>query len=158
MLGVDLDNVLAAEALGRLDVVPGAVEELQRLSEVYEVHVVTARPQSTRVATSSWLEAHGMGNSVSGLHFANPSPSTQPIHGQPVGRASKTELPIRWSAFVEDHVDTALAFARRGITSCLLSVPWHAPTGDAGDDEDPPALVRVDSWADASRVLLARAS
>ncbi len=38
----------AAEALGRLDVVPGAVEELQRLSEVYEVHVVTARPVDAR--------------------------------------------------------------------------------------------------------------
>ncbi|MDP9438466.1 MAG: hypothetical protein M3P49_06955 [Actinomycetota bacterium] len=135
----------AAEALGRLDIVPGAVEALQRLSEVYEIHVVTARPQSTRVATSSWLDARGMGDVIAGLHFANPAPGAQPLLGQPDGRPGKTELPIPWSAFVEDHLDTALAFARRGVTSCLLAVPWHAPSGGSGDDSDPDGLVRVAS-------------
>lgn len=154
----------ADDELGRLEVVPGAVEALQKLSGRYEVHVVTARPESTREATSDWLEANGMGDVLAGgkgpargLHFANPSPGAQPLHGQPDGRPGKTELPIRWSAFVEDHLDTALAFARRGVTSCLLAVPWHSPE-DAQGDEDPAALVRVASWADASRVLLACAS
>ncbi len=153
-----------ADELGRLEVVPGAAEALRDLSERYEIRVVTARPESTREATVSWLDARGMGDvlaggkgSDAGLHFANPTPGAAPLHGQPPGRASKTELSIPWSAFVEDHLDTALAFAKRGITSCLLAVPWHAP-GGAGDDEDPPNLVRVASWADASRVLLARAS
>jgi hypothetical protein len=146
-----------ADELGRLEVTSGAADALRELSERYEVHVVTARPESTRVATAAWLEARGMGEAVSGLHFANPSPSAQPIHGQPDGRASKTELPYPWSAFVEDHLPTALAFARRGVVSCLLSVPWHAH-GDGHGDEDPPNLVRVASWADAARVLLARAS
>ena len=132
--------------------VPGAAEALQLLSRRYEIHVVTARPESTREATSAWLDARGLGGLLAsdqgpaeGLHFANLSPGAQPLHGQPDGRPGKTELPFRWSAFVEDHLDTAFEFARRGVTSCLLAVPWHEPSGGSGDDADPAGLVRVAS-------------
>jgi uncharacterized HAD superfamily protein len=78
----------------------------------HELHIITARcgPDHVRQETFSWAEECGL--DPHGIHFASPS--------QKVAVAWDLGLDF----MIEDHPETALAMANRGIASFLVETPY----------------------------------
>lgn len=151
--GMDAGRVAAAlaafhdeESLMGLPAVRGAAETLGALSERYEIHVITARPASARAATAGWLEARGIPYEALHVGVGSVGEGERRIR-RPV---EKYELGLPLRAMIEDHLPTALGFARRGVRSVLFDHPWNR---DLGGEEPPARLVRVGSWSEVEAAL-----
>jgi uncharacterized protein len=117
-------------ACSELPLLDGAAEALVVLREVWEIHIVTGRPDAARALTLDWLERHGLPyDQIDFLKF-------------------KHQSPVPFTAFVDDHRETSYAMAKRGVFSMLFDYPWNQPPTD-----DPTHLVRVRSWDDVVRHL-----
>lgn len=103
----------------------GALVGLEDLRRLFDIHLVTSRPQSTEQATSSWLAEHGF--VFDKIHF--------------IEHALKAEF-IATSGFhlaIEDAGDIAVESADKGINTFLMNAPWNQSAEHS-------RLYRVESW------------
>ncbi len=154
------------EVLYGLEPLSGAAETLRRLSEHYELIIITARPSYTRADTSRWLEKHGI--PFDALLFAhddsgNPLPKYR-VADDFVGGATL-------EAMVEDHLPTALEFLCEGKAKrvFLFDYPWNregaknypcgkedaSASSDSGSASHSP--VRVNSLSQIEQAMLSPA-
>lgn len=96
---------------GLLDALPltGAIAQLKRLREVFEIYLVTSRDSATAALTKSWLTQHEIPHDR--LHFV--------LHGE------KHRLPVKFSYAIEDDREQAYAFCSIGVPAIVLSQPWN---------------------------------
>lgn len=90
-------------------VVVDALEALQELSAVFDLHLATARLPTARKATLEWLERNAVPPHA--LHFLR--------HGEKHVSLGK------FFAVVEDHYEQAADFAKTGTRAYLLTYPWN---------------------------------
>lgn len=114
------------ENLMKVEPYPSVQEHLKRLSEKYEIHLVTSRLPKARRTTVEWLEAHAF--SPCGLHFLNPG--------------EKHESLGRFEVAIEDNYEQGRAFVEAGIPCYLIKHPWNA-NGPAH-----PMLSWVNGWSE----------
>lgn len=106
---------------------PYVKESVEILKRKYGVFVVTARRESGKYITDSWLKANG-------------------IHGVPVyslGTADKTDMAkeLKCDLFVEDHPDESVNLAKNGITVLLMDAPYNRLSRHKN-------IIRVYDWHD----------
>ncbi len=96
---------------GLLDAQPyeDVVPQLERLKDVFEVHLVTSRDSASAPLTRSWLSQHGIPHDF--VHFVR--------HGE------KHRLPIGFSYAVDDDREQAYAFYAIGVPAIVVSQPWN---------------------------------
>jgi uncharacterized HAD superfamily protein len=117
----DCQNVIAMEK---------AIDTLKFLHEYFEIHIVTARPIETKEITLKWLESKAI--SYDKLFFLK----------------NKHTSSINYEIFIEDHLETALALAQRGIQTLLFNYPWNQP-----DNLESKFIIRVKSWEDIRQFI-----
>ena len=111
-------------------VISEAVNILRYLRQLFEIHVVTARPLDAERLTVDWLEEHQI--PLDRLWFCK----------------DKAKIQVTFAAFIDDHRETAYEMANLGIYSLLLDYPWNQPI-----TSDPPNIVRVEGWEHIKRCL-----
>lgn len=122
--------------------VHGAIEVLKKLSEKYELIIITAKPEELREQTISWLNTH-LPNIFSDIVFTN--------HFQGEGqKRNKGDvcLELGIEAFVDDAIHNAESVARAGIPVLLLDTPWNRKF------EETEFIKRVYSWEEIEQILL----
>jgi uncharacterized HAD superfamily protein len=102
----------------RIDLIPGAREILVGISERFEIHFVTSRPEEIKNKTEILLNKNFPKNGFKILYSGE-------IYG---GNLSKAEICKRNNIplLIEDNPDYAIDCARNGIRVILLNHPWNA--------------------------------
>lgn len=113
--------------------VSGVQRHLARLSEYFDIHLVTSRLTKARAATVAWLDDNNF-DFDHGLHFVR--------HGE------KHTIFGDVAAAIEDDIDQAIDFANRGVTSIVLAHPWNARPAKHAN------LSRVGDWQELTPRLL----
>lgn len=104
----------------------GAIKTLNFLHKYFEIHIVTARPIETKDITVKWLQEKII--PYDQLFFLK----------------DKHTSSINYKLFIEDHRETALALAQKGIQTLLFDYPWN----QIADNIESELIVRVKSWKD----------
>jgi len=102
--------------------VTGALEQIKRLAEIYELHIVTSRPEYNRLAVEAWLKVHCIAHLFVSITFTN-SFGNDP-------NAPKTDKPTVCTQLgAVAHIDDALSHAEAvtavGIRVYMLPRPWN---------------------------------
>jgi uncharacterized HAD superfamily protein len=113
-----------------VELLEGATDALSELRRRYQVYIVTSRPESARQVTEDFLRNHEV------------------PYDRLVFERRKAELVKGWTAFVEDHRETAYEIAEEGVLTFVFDYPWNRPLNG-----DPEGIVRVKSWRDVMRHL-----
>lgn len=122
--------------------VKGAVEVLKKLSDKYELIIITAKPEELREQTIAWLNIH-LPNIFSDVVFTN--------HFQGEGpKRNKGDvcLELGIEAFVDDAIHNAENVASVGIPVLLLDTPWNRKF------EETEFVKRVQNWEQIEQILL----
>jgi len=149
-----IDNCTGEEMRNRIDIfynshehknaepIHGALEVLKKLSEKYELIIITAKPEELREQTISWLDTH-LPNIFSEVVFTN--------HFQGAGqKRSKGDvcLELGIEAFVDDAIHNAENVASAGVPVLLLDAPWNRKF------EETEYIKRVHNWEEIEQILL----
>ena len=126
---------LMTESEGRLPVVRGAADAVEKLSWKYHSVALTSRSYGLESITRQWLRDNFYGM-VCGVYFGNH------FGGNNLPAVKKSELAWRAGAqlIVEDCLENAIDCAREGIKVLLLDCPWNQSA------ELPANVERVFSW------------
>lgn len=92
----------------------GAIEGVQTLSDLGEVHIVTARPPAAVQDTKDWIAFMFDKAVISGLHFT--------------GRDSKSV--IEADVYIDDSADNIIDLRNRGKTVIAVTRLWTGPVGN----------------------------
>lgn len=95
---------------------------LRRLSEKYELHIVTSRCETLRDTTEGWLSEHNLRDYITELHFTNGFGSKFPKRKRTKERVCQE---IGATALIEDAPTHALSVAKSGTPVCLPHRPWN---------------------------------
>jgi len=87
--------------------IEGAVEILKKITNKYEIHIVTSRPEFTKEKTVNWLVENNV--TYERIDFCN----------------DKHNSPIAYDTFIEDNPETVYNMAKKGIRSLLYDYPWN---------------------------------
>ncbi len=120
----------------------GAIEVLKKLSEKYELIIITAKPEELREQTIFWLNTH-LPNIFSDIVFTN--------HFQGEGlKRNKGDvcLELGIEAFVDDAIHNAESVASVGIPVLLLDTPWNKKF------KETELIKRVQNWEEIEQILL----
>jgi len=109
---------------------------LTALANVFEIFIITARPEDSKEQTDEFLKEHGL--PVKEIYFVDETQRKLEII---------KELSFGVSAFIEDRLDFASEIARAGIDTYLLDYPWNRT------DEKIPNLYRVKNWEQIGNIL-----
>lgn len=121
--------------------IDGAAEALRRLSQHYELHVVTSRQFSIIEATHRWLNRHFPGV-FTAVHFGN-------HFGSSGAKIPKSQLCKEIGAIA--LVDDSATY----IEECSGSVPHRLLFGNyAWNTETPSGAIRCSTWADVESELM----
>ena len=126
-----------SEEFANLDPVPGAVDAVNSLAELYDLYIITARPDSLSDKTHSWIERHFAG-CFKGIFFTNGFEAEEK-------RRKKSEFCAKVGA--EVMIDDSANHARDCSAACskvlLFNKPWNIRREDM-----PEAVSRVRNWND----------
>jgi hypothetical protein len=127
---------------------PGAVDAVERLRRMFDLHVVTARPACIAMATRRWLVEHFGGAAITDVVCTN----AWPLPGERAARSKAEVCRSRGiNTIVEDSLEHVGECCRSGMRAVLLDKPWNrGPT--------PPGAARVTSWEEAVGLLEPMAS
>lgn len=141
VLGVARDEAMRRVAeyserhIMEIQPVVSARESVEALSQGYELHVITARPEIFVEKTSQWLEMH-FPKMFSGIHSVEYL-STHRTKGDVCD-----ELGIY--VVIDDFFDNAASCIAPGRKVLLFNAPWNRSMSDL-----PAGMKRVCSWEDA---------
>ena len=107
----------------RVAPVDEAIAALRTLAEDFEICIITGRPFDTKKLTLEWLSKNDV--PYTSIDFLK----------------QKWLSSVEFTAFVEDHRETAYLMASRGVMSFLMNYPWNQP-----NPADPARVERVNSW------------
>jgi uncharacterized HAD superfamily protein len=111
----------------------GAIEGIEQL-KVYDLVLITARPEHVRSVTEEWLAKH-FPNTFSEIHLIGDSIG--------LGGMKQTKgdmaIVLGIQIFIEDSLSNAKNIAAKGIPVVLIDAPWNQ--GDLPDD-----ITRAFSW------------
>lgn len=129
--------------------IPGALEALAMLSQVYDLHMVSARPSSVEAVTVEWLHRRGADLHFSGKHFTG---AYHPNYGwgKTIAKADVC-LSIGAVALAEDALHHAKDVSLAGVPVYMLDKPWNKSSPLAG-------VTRVHGWEEILRHLGAHES
>jgi uncharacterized protein len=122
-----------------INLIDGAKEILEEISDKYEIHFVTSRPEEIKEKTNSFFKKYFPENRFNILHSGE-------VYG---GKQSKSDICIAQgiSILIEDNPDYALDCARKGIRVFLIDKPWNKKY------EKHENLTKVGGWNDILEVL-----
>ena len=135
-----------------IDPIAGAYEQLKRLKEHFELHVVTARPHHIREATIEWLNKH-YPDLFSDFHFGN-------LYGLEGVRKRKSQMckEIGAVCLIDDSAGYALDCAANKVHVLLFgnyawntSDEWNREISEHSDFVD-----RVQNWDQAANLLMGK--
>ena len=147
----DVWNISEEEAIKRthefvissqhLNIIPtnGAVETLKRLSEKFELIIITARDGSQSDSANQLIEKY-FGTIFSSVHF---------LYENGVKKSTKGELckDLNIDFFVDDSISNVKNTHEAGITTFLFDTPWNKDFND-------PDITRVRSWKEIESILI----
>jgi uncharacterized HAD superfamily protein len=90
-----------------MEAIPGSSESLNKLYEKYHVVIASSRPNEARKSTEDWLKSH---------HFRYHEYFN-------TGKTGKAGIGLGF--LVDDNIEIAREFAKRGKTAILLDQPWN---------------------------------
>lgn len=120
--------------------VAGAAEAIAALRHVHDFCVVTARAESSRSATETWIEKHFPGV-FSSIHFTSHFFGSTPARTK---REVCEELGV--DVFIDDALHNAIDIAAPHRPVLLLDNPWNQA-------ETPEHVRRVHSWDEILDIL-----
>jgi len=122
--------------------IPGSQKHLKLLSDKYEVHLITARPNDIQKETFLWIKKFFPFKDFE-IHFTN-------HWGSGEGKA-RTKGEICKELGIEIMIEDSLAYskemAEKGIKVLLMDCPWNQ------SDDLPENVIRVHSWEEAVEVI-----
>lgn len=122
--------------LERILPVEGAIEGIKKLAKRgYEIHFVTARPQTIEKETLTWFRKN-FKNFDFPIHFTHADSS------QPKKKKSEICKEIGTKILIDDNLYFGYECAENGITVYLMDAPWNQR------DSLPENIIRVKSWKD----------
>lgn len=146
--------------ISQLNRVPGSLEALKKLKEIFSLHIVTARQTRFETLTREWLDSNYAGI-FDDYHFGN--------HYAKEGKIrSKAEMckDINASMLVDDSFVYATQCSAAGIPVLLFgNYPWNS-----GEDREPHevhhrcnddqtwTIRRVHTWEEAYETIVTRLS
>lgn len=145
IIAIDLDGVLGphmSAIFTNIRPYVGSVEAMQRLSNRYELHVVTARYPLVRRQTRRWLKKYFPGI-FTGIHFVH--------YSTPIGpRSLKSKICKRIGAdyIIDDKLSNAEDCARNNIKVYLFGI-YHTLI----KDRLPAGVTWVKDWEAVFREL-----
>ncbi len=121
--------------------VEGAVEATKQLSEIFDLYIITAKPESLRDHTELWIKKYFEDN-FKDIHFAN-------HYGAQFVKRNKSDMckELGIEVFIDDGLHNALDVAGSGIPVLLFDKPWNQ------SDELPELVTRVHSWEEILQKL-----
>ena len=113
--------------------VDGAVENIKKLKQYHNLHVITAKPEKLKGKTLEWLDKH-FPRMFDGIHFTNQ------YHGNGLKRTKgKVCKELGIELFVDDCLENVNDVVSSGIPALLFDAPWN-------QGEVKPPITRVYSW------------
>ena len=126
--------------------IDGAKDVIAKLCERYDLHIVTARSETTQPLVLEWLEDH-FPKTFQQVHFTN---TFGGLHHQVKRTKSAVCKEIGAVVHIEDAPSHAYEVATAGIPVLLLDRPWNR------NSSLPRAVTRVHSWNEVSHWMNAR--
>jgi 5'(3')-deoxyribonucleotidase len=126
--------------------IPGARTSLKTLKEHYDVHIVTARPETLNKDTRNWLDKD-FKDLYSDIHYC----SFYSLGDKKEVKLSKTDVCKQLNAFclVDDNVWNATEFHRAGFLGILFgNYPWQSSA-----ERD---IVKASNWAEVKQILVGK--
>jgi uncharacterized HAD superfamily protein len=122
--------------------VSGAMEALQVLEEEYDLHIITARPESVREVTESWINTH-FPKMFKGIHFTNQ------FFGV-TKKTTKAEVAQKEGVtfFIDDAPHHAEEVAEIAEQVFLFDAPWNNTHATSKEN-----ITRVTSWPEVLQFL-----
>lgn len=139
-----IDEYSETEYHHNAPIIEGARAALQKLQTVYDIVIVTSRPEEARPVTERWLEKNLPGF-VEHIYFTGRFRGPSPV------RVLKSDIckQVGISYFVEDapHWIEDIALNALETEIFLFDSPWN-------QKETSPRAIRVHSWEEVVRKLL----
>lgn len=111
-------------------VIPGALQGIKKLTQSYNVSLVTARPPASANLTLGWLARQGLAG-LNVFHVKN-----------------KVDIASSWAFILEDNQETTRTFVEKGIPVVLFDRPWNS-------NYENDLVFRVSSWDNALEIVFA---
>ncbi len=103
---------------------PNVQQQLQRLAKAgHDLHFATSRLPQARNSTINWLEKHKFPKHR--LHFVKHREKHEVLHG--------------FAVIIEDDLEQAQAFEKKGVNAYLLAHPWNVTPKKS-------KLLRFEKW------------
>jgi 5'(3')-deoxyribonucleotidase len=132
-----------SEEHARLPAVEGAVSGLERLAEVYDVYMITARPSIARACTEALIERY-VPRLFTSIFFTDYHYTLDPAK-----RMSKANIcdELEVVALIDDGFHNAVEVARSDRKVLMPHRPWNR-------GKEYPNVIRVQSWDEIINHLL----
>ncbi len=125
-----------------IDLVPGAKDAVKKLSEYFDIYIITARHKAVHNKTVEWINRHFSGYIKDIISIHN-IPTKKGMPHKHKGEVVE-ELNIKF--MVEDAIIHAKDTLRHGTVTFLLEQPWNKY-----EKYKHPKLIRVKNWQEILR-------
>lgn len=124
----------------KIDLIDGAKEGLNNLSEFYQIYFITSRPEELKDKTIAFFNKYFPNKEFNILYSGD-------VYGD---NLSKSEIckTFEISVIIEDNPDYALDCASNGVKVFLLNKPWNE------NCEMHENIIRVNNWLEVGEKLL----
>ena len=126
-----------SNGLGRLRLMDGVEEGLQKLAKGNEFYLITSRLEELRDRTEDYLSRKKLREMFSGIYFTSEF-SDERVRKVDVGKRLGLDL------MIDDNKRYAQEFVEEGIRCLLYDMPWNQSFEMEG-------VVRVYNWSDVVR-------
>jgi 5'(3')-deoxyribonucleotidase len=122
---------------------PGAIDAITKLKHVYDLHIITARPDARRHKTEMWLRSH-FKEAFRGVHMG----SRDAYNPELMTKAERCKA-LGAKYLVDDDITNATDCAQAGIEVFLFGdYPWNQ------SKDLPDGVTRAKDWNEVLKVLL----
>jgi len=122
-----------SDSKGVLSSVGANVEVLRPVGRMYDLVIITSKPEYLREQTEIWLQKY-FPNSFKSVHFTN----SFHRNGSKRAKADVCDK-LGVSVYIEDSIENAKAVVAPNREVLLFDTPWN-------QDVTPPGTIRVSSW------------
>lgn len=121
--------------------VDGSEEIVKRLSQKYNLEIITAKPDTLEEHTKTWLDKY-FPDMFSIVHFAN-------WFSKDKEKRKKSDIckERNISVFIDDSLETAIDISSIGIPVLLFDTPWNQT------EALPKGVIRVFSWEEIEKEI-----